>query len=206
MKHYTFHVSIPGTGRVWRKIEMLETQTLAELHLAIQHAFDFDNDHLYSFFMSGKAWDDSTEYRLPDDVPPWSTVVAEDEPAPDTSVEDAAWEIYEASLRQKLEQARQAGFSDEQIAVMEQLIQHALIRDRGPGDVRRTRLADLDLSQGQTFLYLFDYGDEWRFKVGVHVIAEDAATDAEYPRIVETVGEAPAQYGSWDEDEWEEQP
>lgn len=205
MKGYTFHVSIPGTGRVWRKIEMLETQTLAQLHLAIQHAFDFDNDHLYSFFMSGKAWDGSTEYRLPDDVPPWSTVVAEDEPAPDTSVEDAAWEIYEASLRQKLEQARQAGFSDEQIAVMEQLIQHALIRDRGPGDVRRTRLADLDLSQGQTFLYLFDYGDEWRFKVGVHVIAEDAATDAEYPRIVETVGEAPAQYGSWDEDEWEEE-
>lgn len=204
MKSYTFHVSIPGTGRVWRKIEMLESQTLAELHLEIQDAFDFDKDHLYSFFMSGKAWDDSSEYRLPDDVPPWSTVVAEDEPAPDTSEEDAEWANYEASLRQRLEEARQAGLNNEQIAFMEQVLQHALSRYREPDDVRRTKLADLDLSQGQTFLYLFDYGDEWRFRVRVHAINEDAATGTEYPRIVETVGKAPAQYRSWDEDDWEE--
>lgn len=204
MKSYTFHVSIPGTGRVWRKIEMLATQTLAELHLAIQSAFDFDNDHLYSFFMSGKAWDNSTQYRLPDDVPPWSTVVAEDEPAPDSTQKDPLLALYEATLRQKVVEARQSGLNDEQIAFMEQAIQQALFHYREPGDVRRATLADLDLSQGQTFLYLFDYGDEWRFKVRVQAINEDAAADAEYPRIVETVGEAPAQYGSWDADEWEE--
>ncbi|MDY6875911.1 MAG: hypothetical protein SWK90_06890 [Chloroflexota bacterium] len=32
MKTYTFHVSLPGTGRVWRKIEMRADQTLEELH------------------------------------------------------------------------------------------------------------------------------------------------------------------------------
>src|SRR3954470_10288627 len=37
-------------------------QTLEELHQAIQTAFHFDFDHLYSFFMSGRAWDSSSEY------------------------------------------------------------------------------------------------------------------------------------------------
>jgi len=42
---------------VWRKIEMRADQTLEELHLAIQNAYDWDADHLYSFFMSGiGAW------------------------------------------------------------------------------------------------------------------------------------------------------
>ena len=71
MKTYTFHVSIPGFGRVWRKIEMEANQTLEELHCAIQAAFDFDDDHLYSFFMSGRAWDESTEYCLPEGVDPY---------------------------------------------------------------------------------------------------------------------------------------
>ena len=66
MKTYIFHVSIPGFGRVWRKIEMEANQTLEELHYAIQAAFEFDDDHLYSFFMSGRAWDESTEYCLPE--------------------------------------------------------------------------------------------------------------------------------------------
>lgn len=49
MKTYTFHVALPGTGRTWRKLELLADQTLEDLHLAIQDAFEFDNDHLYSF-------------------------------------------------------------------------------------------------------------------------------------------------------------
>jgi hypothetical protein len=71
MKTYTFHVSLPGFGRLWRKIEMEAGQTLEDLHDAIQDAFDFDRDHLYSFFMSGRAWDDSTEHSLPEGVDPY---------------------------------------------------------------------------------------------------------------------------------------
>src|SRR5262245_23828030 len=71
MKTYTFHVSLPGHGRVWRKLELPGEATLESLHFAIQNAYDFDADHLYSFFMSGKAWDAATEYSLPEDVDPW---------------------------------------------------------------------------------------------------------------------------------------
>jgi hypothetical protein len=38
---------------------------LQSLHYAIQDAVDFDADHLYSFFMSGQAWDEETEYASP---------------------------------------------------------------------------------------------------------------------------------------------
>jgi hypothetical protein len=71
MKTTTFHVSLPHTGRVWRKIEMRADQTLEDLHFAIQRAYRWDADHLYSFFMSGQAWDETTEYRLPEGYTPW---------------------------------------------------------------------------------------------------------------------------------------
>ena len=68
MRTYTFHVSLPGHDRVWRKVELPADATLEGLHFAIQDAYAFDADHLYSFFMSGKAWDESTEYTLPEDA------------------------------------------------------------------------------------------------------------------------------------------
>ena len=38
---------------------LLKTKTMEDLHLAIQQAYGWYDDHLYSFFMSGKAWDKS---------------------------------------------------------------------------------------------------------------------------------------------------
>lgn len=70
--------------------------------------------------------------------------------------------------------------------------------EAGPGAVRVTTLEELGLEVGQTFLYLFDYGDEWRFKVRVHAI-NPAAPEVEYPHIVESVGKAPEQYPDWEE-------
>ena len=46
----------------WFVIEMRGDQSLDDLHWAILGAVDFDADHLYAFFISGKAWDKSTEY------------------------------------------------------------------------------------------------------------------------------------------------
>ena len=67
MKTYIFKVKLRYDKRIWRKIEMLGRQTLDDLHMAIQKAFDFDADHLYSFFMSGRAWDLSNfEYHHPE--------------------------------------------------------------------------------------------------------------------------------------------
>ena len=72
------------------------------------------------------------------------------------------------------------------------------------GDVRSTTLDSLEL-RGQSFLYLFDYGDEWHFNVHVHAVDENASSTIQYPRVVQIVGEAPPQYPDWDdEDELDE--
>ena len=64
-KAYMFRVVLKWDRKVWRIIEVRGNQTLDDLHLAIQQAFGWDNDHLYAFFMSGKRWDQATEYADP---------------------------------------------------------------------------------------------------------------------------------------------
>lgn len=49
---YVFKVSV--AANVWRKIQLSHQHTLLDLHDAIQDAFDFDDDQLYSFFMDAK--------------------------------------------------------------------------------------------------------------------------------------------------------
>lgn len=53
---------------VWRIIEVPEDKTLHQLHLAIQKAFGWYNDHLYSFFMSNNRHDKKSEYTSPVDI------------------------------------------------------------------------------------------------------------------------------------------
>jgi len=77
---YTFRVRIlggvyaPPDGRqIWRELELTGDQTLGDLGEAIPLAFGFDDPHLWSFFLSGKPWDDATEYARspsPDDDRP----------------------------------------------------------------------------------------------------------------------------------------
>jgi hypothetical protein len=68
---YTFRVRILGgffapedARRVWREIAVAANQTLADLGEAIPLAFGFDDPHLWSFFLTGRAWDPSGEYAL----------------------------------------------------------------------------------------------------------------------------------------------
>ena len=60
-----FQVKLAWRKAVWRRIELTGDQTLDDLHEAIQRAFGWDNDHLYAFFLSGRAWDRQTEYESP---------------------------------------------------------------------------------------------------------------------------------------------
>lgn len=64
---YRFKVALDWQPDVWRTLELRGDHTLDDLHLAIQRAFDWDNDHLYAFFLSGKAWDEATMYASPHD-------------------------------------------------------------------------------------------------------------------------------------------
>ncbi len=247
MKTYTLHVSLPGTGRVWRKIEISAEQTLEDLHYAIQNAYEWDADHMYSFFMSGKAWDQDSEYSLPDTGMPIGAPLIEEE-----EYEEEEMLVIDPGLDEEFTTALKAAIGDDKppVSMQEMLVllesnpslrsplvkmlseqlgipasildmilnnANSLMNMTPPGmssvmmgadmagDVRSTTIGSLDLKVSQKFMYLFDYGDEWRFNVRVHAIDEDADPDADYPRIVESVGEAPDQYPSWDDDEWEEE-
>ena len=128
---------------IWRVIEIADDQTLHDLHLTIQDAVDFDDDHLYSFFMSNRAWDESSAYVSP----------------------------------------------------------------REPEGIKanRVEIRDLNLRLKQRFLYLFDYGDEHRFDVQL-IERRPYQAGVRYPRIVESQGENPPQYGTWeDEESWEDE-
>ena len=58
---YRLNVQLDSDPTVWRMIEIRAVQTLHRLHLAIQSAFAWDNDHLYTFYMSGKPYDEQNE-------------------------------------------------------------------------------------------------------------------------------------------------
>ena len=239
MKTYTFHVSLPDHGRIWRKLELPAEANLENLHLAIQSAYDFDADHLYSFFMSGKPWDSATEYSLPERADMFGSFLpfegeatedalldpeAEQEELPtsaDMRTMFAALkenpEMREQFLQAFAQQTRMPAAMAEMMltnldTIMEDVSDEQLdeILDTDgegeediAGDVRTTSLDSLALKKGKTFLYLFDYGDEWRFKVKVDAINNNADPKAQYPRLVEAVGEAPTQYADWEEEEEE---
>jgi hypothetical protein len=50
--NFVFKVSL--SSRIWRKIKLSHKHTLYDMHMEIQEAFNFDNDHLYTFYMDGK--------------------------------------------------------------------------------------------------------------------------------------------------------
>ncbi len=137
---YTFKVAYRPDPNLWRTVELTVSQTLRELHAVILDAFDFDYDHLYSFFMSGEAWDKASEYAA-----------------------------------------------------------HPEGSERGVS----VTLGSLHLRPRQKFLYLYDYGDQHEFDVQLVGVNPDAPK-GRYPKIIETHGKPPAQYGDWDGDEAED--
>ena len=55
---YVFEVSLGS--KVSRTLALSHKHTLEDLHLAIQKALAFDNDHLYAFFMDAKRWSEDS--------------------------------------------------------------------------------------------------------------------------------------------------
>lgn len=125
---YVFKVSLNKS--IWRRIELSSDHTLLDLHVSIQHAYDFDDDHLYSFFMDGDIRSDE-KFTSPFD-------------------------------------------------------------DQGP-HVDEVEIGELGLSVGQNILYLFDYGDMWRFRVELEEICTEGTKPGK-PEIIESKGKSPEQY------------
>jgi Plasmid pRiA4b ORF-3-like protein len=51
---YVFRAALVGFRGVSRKLAIRGDETLADLHQLLQLAFDWDDDHLYAFWLSGK--------------------------------------------------------------------------------------------------------------------------------------------------------
>jgi len=124
--NYIFKIKL---GKIWRKVKIAASATLADLHLVIQELFDFDDDHLYSFFMSNKPWDGPGYGRI--------------------------------------EEGR--GFN-----------------------AAEKKLSELGLDTGQEFIYIFDYGTEWRFKIKTESFLNES--EINQGELVDSKGENPEQY------------
>ena len=67
------------------------------------------------------------------------------------------------------------------------------IEGSGSRSVKRTRVITAFQNVGSAMTFLYDYGDEWLFRVEV-VETGQAKPGADYPRIVSRLGKAPPQY------------
>lgn len=123
------------------EIEIDENDTLEHLHFAIQDAVNFDNDHMYEFFIA-------------------KTPRSRDR------------EVFDLD-------------GDEGTPLAEQII----------GEL-------FPLPEKMSIYYLFDYGDEWMFKIlKSRKAAHEAVKGIQYPRLVAQTGVAPEQYPGYDEEE-----
>ena len=67
------------------------------------------------------------------------------------------------------------------------------------GSVKRTKVAQAFPNVGSKMLFLFDYGDQWQFKVEV-IGRGEKVPKARYPRVIKSMGTAPPQYPDPDEE------
>jgi len=60
---YSFRAKLEGAPGVKRRLAVRSDQTLADLHLVLQEAFGWDDEHLYAFWLDGRHWSlDAVEY------------------------------------------------------------------------------------------------------------------------------------------------
>jgi len=85
---------------------------------------------------------------------------------------------------------------------------YELFADMGNADpgvlgVEKTKIAQAFPDAGHTMIFLFDYGDDWRFTMSLKEFGRKSGK-TKYPRIVASKGEAPPQYPDPDAFEDEE--
>ena len=72
-------------------------------------------------------------------------------------------------------------------------LENSFMFDEEPDNTAEASIESLNLYEGQKFLYLFDFGDQWWHEIIVEQI--DGKTDNEkYPRIIKRNGDSPPQY------------
>jgi hypothetical protein len=67
MAGLTFHAKLEDVPRVSAQVAVRSDQDLTVLHDALQEAFGWFDDHLYSFWLDGRYWGDrDAEYTRPE--------------------------------------------------------------------------------------------------------------------------------------------
>ncbi|RFM30902.1 plasmid pRiA4b ORF-3 family protein [Chitinophaga silvisoli] len=104
---YKFHITLlESDPLVWRQIVVPADYTFYQLHMTIQAAFGWENNHLFQFSQTGLM--DKICYGLPgDDIDPEITTI----------------------------------------------------------DARKTKVSRIFKKEGQTYCYVYDFGDEWNHKI-----------------------------------------
>ena len=77
--------------------------------------------------------------------------------------------------------------------------------DPGVRGVKKTKVAEAFPAVGRSLTFLFDYGDEWRFRVTLKANGQKLAK-TRYPRVVASHGEAPEQYPDPDDEIPDDRP
>jgi hypothetical protein len=147
---YRFVVKFNWDKHIRRVIEIQSKQTLADLQVAIQQSIGWDNDHLYTFYMSN----DRDDRRFAINAPGYDD-----------------WDYVD----------------DDYLPPANEI-----------------SIGELGLRTGDSFLYLFDYGDQHLFTIQLGptiTVPPKKSRSRTYPRLVDSQGEAPAQYSEWDDDE-----
>lgn len=72
--------------------------------------------------------------------------------------------------------------------------------DSGVFGVKKTKVAEAFPDVGCSLLFLFDYGDDWRFRVKLTGTGKKVSK-IRYPRVIASQGEAPEQYPANEDDE-----
>ena len=70
-------------------------------------------------------------------------------------------------------------------------------------DTADVKIREMDLEPGDSFRFLYDFGDNWEFDIKLERI-EPVDASLKQPKVIESHGEAPDQYPNWEEDEWED--
>ena len=68
----TYELKVSLGKKCYRIIHCSPEHTFEDLHIAIQNAFSFDNDHLYSFFLDGKKWSTKSVNAEHTEDPPYT--------------------------------------------------------------------------------------------------------------------------------------
>lgn len=213
-------------GMPYRTLAVSPRTSLCDLAFAINRAFDFD--HAFGFFENLKdPYGPGVRYELFADMGEDGEGEEELSPA-EAELARVSEEIGQETIDRKVQEA--AIIAVESLVLpkvrpdlrqqVSELI-HEMWEEapEGPDDLAGALLAALQLPTSQTpargvkatevgevfapkkkMLYLFDYGDEWHFRVEC-LRGEPAEAKARYPKLLESVGEAPPQYGDHDDDD-----